>query len=66
MHLRPPVIPHGFISFLWAVFFAAFIWVGGAAVGVPSATALVAGLVIGFFVFLFVRIQGEDEPRRPA
>jgi hypothetical protein len=66
MHLRPPAIPQGVTSFLWAVFFAAFIWIGGAAVGVASATALIAGLVIGFFVFVFVRSQGEDEPRRPA
>ena len=29
MHLRLPAIDHGIISFLWALFFGLFIWIGG-------------------------------------
>ena len=65
MHLRPPSIAHGVTSFLWAVFFGLFIWIGGAAVGYSSAVCFVVGCVVGFLVFLFVRVYGEDEPRVP-
>jgi hypothetical protein len=65
MHLRPPSIAHGVTSFVWAVFFGLFIWIGGAAVGYSSAVTFIAGCVLGFLIFLFVRVYGEDEPRRP-
>jgi hypothetical protein len=66
MHLRPPAIAHGVVSFVWAVVFGVFIWIGGAAVGFSSATMFVIGAVCGFGIFLFVRTRGEDEPRRPV
>ncbi len=65
MHLRPPAFDHGVISFLWAVLFFVFIWLGGSAVGYGSAVSLIIGAVAGFLIFVFVRIYGEDEPRRP-
>jgi hypothetical protein len=65
VHLRPPSIDHGITSFRWALFFGLFIWIGGAAVGYSSAVTFIAGCVLGFLIFLFVRIYGEDEPRRP-
>ena len=65
MHLRPPSIAHGVISFAWAVFFGLFVWIGGAAVGYSSAVTFIAGCVLGFLIFLFVRVYGEEEPRRP-
>jgi hypothetical protein len=65
MHLRPPALDHGFTSFLWALLFGGFVWVGGAAVGYGSATSFIAGCVVFFLVFVFVRVYGEDEPRRP-
>jgi hypothetical protein len=66
MHLpRPPAFDHGVISFAWAVFFGLFVWIGGAAVGYGSAVCFIVGAVVGFLVFLFVRVYGEDEPRRP-
>jgi hypothetical protein len=65
MHFRLPSIDHGIVSFLWAVFFGVFIWIGGRAVGFPSAASFIAGAVAGFVVFLAVRVYGEDEPRRP-
>jgi hypothetical protein len=58
-------VDHGITSFLWALFFALFIWIGGAAVGYGSAMSFIVGAVCGFLIFLFVRVYGEDEPRRP-
>jgi hypothetical protein len=65
MHLRPPSVAHGITSFLWAIFFFLFIWIGGAAVGINSAISFIVACVGGFLIFLFVRLYGEDEPRVP-
>ncbi len=65
MHLRPPATDHGVTSFLWAVFFWLFIWIGGSAVGYSSAMTFIIGAVVGFLAFLLIRVYGEDEPRRP-
>jgi uncharacterized membrane protein len=65
MHLRIPSIDHGVVSFLWALFFFFFIWIGGRAVGFSSILTFIVGAVAGFLIFLAVRIYGEDEPRRP-
>jgi len=65
MHLRPPAIAHGITSFIWAVVFWAFIWIGGIAVGISGAIAFIVGCVAGFLIFLFVRVYGEDDPGRP-
>jgi len=65
MHLRRPSVDHGVTSFLWALFFGLFIWIGGSAVGYGSAISFMVGCVAGFFIFVFVRVYGEDEPRRP-
>jgi hypothetical protein len=64
VHLRMPSFDKGVTSFLWAAGLGLYIWLGLVAVGVGSATAVViAGLSFGA-IFLFVRIYGEDEPRR--
>ena len=65
MHLRPPAFDHGITSFVWAVIFGLFIWIGGAAVGYSSAVSFVVACVAAFLIFVFVRVYGEDEPRRP-
>jgi hypothetical protein len=65
LHLRAPAIDHGITSFLWGLFFGLFIWIGGAAVGFSSAVTFVLGCVVAFLTFVFVRVYGEDEPRRP-
>jgi amino acid permease len=65
MHLRSPAFDRGVTSFAWALFFGLFIWIGGSAVGYGSAVCFIVGCVIGFLVFLFVRVYGEDEPTRP-
>ena len=63
--LRAPSVDRGVSSFLWAVVFFLFIWLGGLAVGVSNGTAFVVAIVCGCAIFLFVRVCGEDEPRRP-
>jgi hypothetical protein len=65
MHLRLPAFSRGVMSFLWALFFGLFIWIGGAAVGYGSAMSFIVGCVAGFLIFLLVRVYGEDEPHRP-
>ncbi len=61
MHLRPPSIDHGVQSFLWALFFGVFLWLGMAAIGISAATAFIFGALGGAAVFLFVRRFGETE-----
>ena len=65
MHLRPPAFDHGVTSFVWALFFGLLIWIGGVAVGFSSTVTFITGCVAAFLIFLFVRVYGEDEPRRP-
>ncbi|HEX6491804.1 MAG TPA: hypothetical protein VF002_10600 [Gaiellaceae bacterium] len=63
---RPPSIDHGVISFLWAVGLGAYVYFGSLAVGVSSGTAFIFACLIGFAVFLFVRVFGEETPPRQA
>jgi hypothetical protein len=65
MHFRSPATDHGTSSFLWALFFGLFIWLGGAFVGYSSGITFIAGCVAGFLIFLFVDAYGDDEPRTP-
>jgi hypothetical protein len=65
VHFRSPSIAPGVTAFLWALFFGLFIWIGGSAVGYSSAVTFIVGVVAGFLCFLFIRVYGEDEPRRP-
>ena len=58
VHLRPPSVDRGVSSFLWALLFAVFIWLGGSAVGISRAMSVLAAAVAGFFIFLFVRLRG--------
>ena len=61
---RMPAFSHGVTSFLWALGFALFIWLGGVAVGFSGALTFVVACVAGFGIFLYVRIYGEDDPTR--
>jgi O-antigen/teichoic acid export membrane protein len=65
MHLRAPAFAHGVISFIWAVFFGLLIWLGGSMIGFNGAITFIVGCVAAFLIFLYVRVYGEDEPRRP-
>jgi hypothetical protein len=63
-HLRPPSIDRGVAAFLWAAGFGLFIYFGLVAVTVDGVIAgILAALAFGA-IFLFVRIFGENEPRR--
>ena len=66
MHLRMPSVDRGIQSFIWAVVFFLFLYLGMLAVEVSKGTALVLSLVAGFVVFLIVRTRGEDDPRDRA
>ena len=64
MHLRAPSIAHGIVSFLWALLFFLILFFGMISIGVDKALSLVLSFLAGFAIFLFVRIQGEERPRR--
>ena len=66
MHLRPPSIDQGIIALLWAVGLAVYIYFGLLGVGASGAFAIVISLVSCAAIWLFVRLRGEDVPRRPA
>ena len=59
-----PAISHGVVSFVWALVFGVYIWLGAVAIGVTGATAFILGAVIGFLVYIVVLVYGADEPRR--
>ena len=64
-HFRLPAIDHGVVSFLWAVGLGAFIYFGMVAVGVSGGVSFITAAVSAFFIFLFVRLYGEDKPVSP-
>jgi hypothetical protein len=66
MHLRPPSIDQGVIALVWAVGLAIYIYFFLLAVGTSGATAIVLALVSFAAIWLFVRLRGEDVPRRPV
>lgn len=66
MHLRMPSIDRGVQSFIWAVVFFLFLYLGMVAIQVSKGTALVLSLVVGFLTFLIVRTRGGDDPRDSA
>ena len=65
MHVRPPSVDQGVIALVWAVALGTFIYFGLIAVGASGATAIVIALVSFAAIWLFVRLRGEETPRRP-
>ena len=56
---RPvPVVSPGVSSFVWALVFFLYLWLGMAMIGVALGTALVVALVTSFFLFLYFRTRG--------
>ena len=53
-----PIIDPGVSSFLWALVFFFYLWLGMAAVGVSRGTGLTLALVASFLIFLYVRTSG--------
>ena len=66
MHLRMPSVDRGVQSFIWAVVFFLFLYLGMVAIAISKGTAFVLALVVGFLVFLLVRTRGDDDPRDGA
>ena len=66
MHLRMPSIDRGVQSFIWAVVFFLFLYLGMVAIAVAKGTAIVISLVAAFVIFLLVRTRGDDDPRDRA
>jgi hypothetical protein len=64
VHLRPPSIDHGVISFVWALVLAVLLWLFMLGVGISKPTAFIISALAGCAIFLYVRLYGEDEPRR--
>jgi hypothetical protein len=63
-HLRPPSVDKGVSAFLWAFGFSLYLWLGMISVAVHAMTAFILSAVAGCAIFLFIRIYGEDRPRR--
>jgi hypothetical protein len=64
MHLRPPSIDPGVTSFIWALVFGLFIWLGLLAIGVSKPTAFIIGLLAFGASFLLIRLRGGNDPVR--
>jgi len=59
-HLRMPAIDHGVVSAVWGVVLGAYVYFGLVAVGVHGGTAFVFAALSAFFIFLLVRLFGDD------
>ncbi len=59
-----PMLDPGVSSFVWALVFFLYLWLGMVVVGVSGATALIVAALAGCFIFLYVRTRGvgrEDD-----
>ena len=63
MHLRAPSVDKGVSSFVWALVFFLYLWLGMKAVGVSGAIAFIFAALAGFGIFFFIRLLGEDRRR---
>ena len=64
LKLRAPSIDHGIVSFVWAFVLGLLLWGFLLGIGISQATSLIVGMLAVGAIFLYVRIYGEDEPRR--
>jgi hypothetical protein len=64
MHLRPPAFSPGFTAFIWGVVFGVFVILGLLAINISRPSAVLWGVLVGFLVFFYVRLTGEDQVRR--
>jgi hypothetical protein len=59
MHLRAPSIDRGVQSFVWAVVFFLFLFLGMLAIAIAKGTALTISLVAAFLIFVLVRTRSS-------
>jgi len=65
VHLpRPPSVDHGVVSFIWAFVLGVLLWAFMLAIGASKPTAFLVAALVACAIFLYVRLYGEDEPRR--
>jgi hypothetical protein len=64
VHLRAPSVDKGVQSFLWALFFFLYLFLGMLAIGIDKGNALIFSALAGFGIFFYVRIFGEETRRR--
>jgi hypothetical protein len=64
VHLRAPSVDKGVQSFLWAFFFFLYLFLGMLAIGIGKGNALIFSALAGFGIFFYIRIFGEESPRR--
>ena len=65
MHLRLPSFDPGTTAGLWALGSGLYVFVGLLAIGISVGVSFVVALVATGLIFLYVRLYGEDEIRRP-
>jgi hypothetical protein len=63
-HVRPPSIDKGVAAFLWAFGIFLYLWLGMIAVDVDKGTSFILAAVAAGAIFLYIRVYGEDWPRR--
>jgi hypothetical protein len=61
---RPPSIDQGVIALIWAIVLGLYIYYGLLAIGSSGAAAIVIALVSFAGIWFFVRLRGEETPRR--
>jgi len=64
VHLRAPSIDHGIGSAFWGIFLGLMIWLFMLGIGISKPTSFLIAAVAACGIFLYVRLYGEDEPRR--
>jgi hypothetical protein len=57
-----PSIDKGVQSFVWALVFFLFMWVGAILIDLPSGTSFVVSLLLACAIFLVVRTRGGEAP----
>jgi hypothetical protein len=66
VQLRPPSIDHGVASGIWGIVLGLYVVLGGLAIGAGRAESFILGGIVGAAVFLYVRLYGQSEVRRPG
>jgi hypothetical protein len=64
VHLRAPSVDKGVSAFWWAFFFFLYLFFGMLAIGIAKGNALIFSALLGFGIFFYIRISGEDSPRK--
>lgn len=64
MRFRPPSIDQGIIALAWGIGLGVYVYFGLLAIGASGAFSIVFALLCAAGITLFVRMRGEERPRR--